>query len=285
MARGKIFFVIITSLLILFFISQIFDVNTRLISSNFKPNPLTKIVMNSLKDSQGTYAVVIKNFKNGQEFALNENRVYEPGSLYKLWLMATVYTHIKDGRLKEDDILSQNIPTLNQKFAIIDPELTEGGITATVSQSLHQMITISHNYAALLLAEKVGNSQIKVFLNQNGLNASDIGDPPQTTASDIALFYEKLYRKELVTPEFSDKMIEILKKQQLNDGLPRYLPPETIVAHKTGDLGWFKHDAGVVFTQKGDYLIIILSESDSPTGAQNRIALLSKAVYDYFNKD
>jgi len=241
--------------------------------------------MNSLKDSQGTYAVVIKNFKNGQEFALNENRVYEPGSLYKLWLMATVYTHIKDGRLKEDDILSQNIPTLNQKFAIIDPELTEGGITATVSQSLHQMITISHNYAALLLAEKVGNSQIKVFLNQNGLNASDIGDPPQTTASDIALFYEKLYRKELVTPEFSDKMIEILKKQQLNDGLPRYLPPETIVAHKTGDLGWFKHDAGVVFTQKGDYLIIILSESDSPTGAQNRIALLSKAVYDYFNKD
>ncbi len=247
---------------------------------------LDETVSNFLRGTQGTYAVVIKNISTGKGYYLNKDMVFEPGSLYKLWVMGTVYKAMQKGEIQDDEILTEDIKVLNQKFEIDEnsTELTEGEISMSVSDALNQMITISHNFAALLLTDRIKNSKIKEFLQTYGFKDSDIGTPPKTTASDIALFYEKLYKKELINEEYSQKMIDLLKKQELNDGLPKYLPKDTVIAHKTGDIGWFKHDGGIVFTPEGDYIIVVLSESSSPLGAQDRIAQISKGVYDYFNK-
>ena len=77
-------------------------------------------------------------------------------------------------------------------------------------------------------------------------------------------------------------MIELLKKQQLNDRIPKYLPSGTFVAHKTGELGYYKHDAGIVFSEQDNYILVVLSKTDSPSSGAEEIAKLSKAVYDYF---
>ncbi|MBI2622076.1 serine hydrolase [Candidatus Microgenomates bacterium] len=79
-------------------------------------------------------------------------------------------------------------------------------------------------------------------------------------------------------------MISLLLQQELNDRIPKYLPKEAKVAHKTGEIDFAKHDAGIVFANSGDYLIVVLSESDNPSAASERIANLSKAVYEYFSK-
>lgn len=245
---------------------------------------LETTVSNGLEGTKGTYSVYIKNLKTEEKYVVNGDRVFDAGSLYKIWLMGAVFEKIKNNELKEDEILEQKTDVLNQKFEIApgDAELTGGKISFTVISALEQMITISHNYAALLLTENVGVSKLKVFLEQNGFNKSDVAVSPKTTATDTGLFFEKIYKGELVSKEYSQKMIEILKQQKLNEGLPKYLPKELKIAHKTGDIGWFKHDAGIVFTKKGDYIIVAMSESSSPVGAQERIANLSKAVYDYF---
>ena len=79
----------------------------------------------------------------------------------------------------------------------------------------------------------------------------------------------------------SNTMIEILKQQTFDDRIPKYLPKGIEVAHKTGEIGGFKHDAGIVFA-KDPILIVILSESNSPKGAAERIAELSRNIYGYF---
>lgn len=243
----------------------------------------------ALEGSKGRYGVVVKNLKTGESFVKEENSKFEAGSLYKLWTMATVYKQIEAGNLKEDQELSRSIAYLNQRFSIApeDAEQTEGGITLTVSEALNQMITISHNYAALLLTEKIKLSTVASYLKQNGFQNSTVGtdgDAPTTTPADIALFFEKLSKGELGSSENTHKMIELLKKQQLNNKLPKHLPQGVMVAHKTGEIGWFTHDAGIVYSEKGDYLIAVLSESESPQGAEERIADISKAVFDYFNQ-
>lgn len=235
----------------------------------YKNLPTLQTTVNSaLAGTKGTYGVYVKNLKTQESYILNGDRVFEAGSLYKIWLMGAVFAKIKNNELKEDEILTQRIDVLNQKFGIApeDAELTEGTISLTVKSALEQMIGISHNYAAFLLTEKVGNA----------------GVPLKTTVGNTGLFFEKIYKGELVSKDYSRKMIEILKKQELNDGLPKYLPKEVQVAHKTGNIGWFKHDGGIVFAQNGDYIIVVMSESSSPIGAQERIASISKAVYDYF---
>lgn len=250
---------------------------------------LKTVVADVLNNSRGTYAISIKNLKTGETYSQNDRQVFEAGSLYKLWIMAVVLKQIEAGTLTEDQVLSEKIDDLNKKFKIDKDaaELTEGTITMTVADALKQMITISHNYAALLLTEKIGLSTVVNFLAEQGLTESSVGvdgQAPKSTAFDIASFYERLYKGELANSESTAKMINLLKSQQLNDGLPKYLPDQSSIANKTGDIGWFKHDAGIVFTDKGDYVISIMSESDYPLGAQEKIALISQAAYEYFTK-
>lgn len=251
-------------------------------------NHLKNIVDEALAGTTGTYGIAIKNLKTGEAYYANEHRVFNAGSLYKLWVMATVYHQTQSGQLPEDQVLSQSAATLNEKF-YIDPyyaELTEGTVTFTVQEALTQMITISHNYAALLLMEKVKLSSVTAFLKDNGFVESVVGtanEPPKTTPYETALFFEKLYQGELANDRYTNEMLDLLKNQQLNGGLPRYLPDEAVVAHKTGEIDLYKHDAGIVFSDNGDYIIVVMSESDFPAGAQERIALISKGVFDYFD--
>ncbi len=184
--------------------------------------------------------------------------------------MVLTFQALKDKKLSEDDDLSADVKDLNNYFDIDpeDTELTEGTIDFSVKSALEQMITISHNYAALILTKT---------LNANNL-AGDI------TPLEIGQFFEKLYKGEIIDPENSAKMLDLLSRQQINDRIPKNLPTGTKVAHKTADIDLFEHDAGIVYTPKGDFIVVVLSETENPTSASEKIADMSKAVYDYINK-
>lgn len=248
---------------------------------------LQDTVDKSLEGTTGTYAVYIKNLKTGEEYGVREHEKFKSASLYKLWTMGAVYTQVEAGKLEKDDVISASIESLNKQFGISteEAELTEGEITKTVDQAIEQMIVISHNYSAILLTSKIKLATVRDFLNAYGLSGSKVGsDLPETTAADIGRYYELLYKKEIVNEIYSDEMMARLKRQQLNDRIPKLLPEGTVVAHKTGELYGFKHDAGIVFAPKGDYIIVMLSESKSPAAAAERMAQLSKDIYDYFER-
>lgn len=254
---------------------------TMLFSSGLKDT-----VENSLKESNGTYGIYIKNLKTGEHYAVNEHEQFISASLYKLWTMGTVYTLIEQGKLQKTDVLSANVEELNKQFNIAsdEAELTEGSINRTVDEAVEQMITISHNYSALLLTSRITLSNVRNFLSTYGLTESVVGsDLPKTTAADIGKYYELLYAKKIVNDIYSEEMMALLKRQRLNDRIPKELPESVQVAHKTGELYGYKHDAGIVFAPFGDYIIVVLSDSKDPATAAIRTAKLSKDVYEYFD--
>lgn len=254
--------------------------------SFFNSQALEEIVQNSLEGTKGNYAVYIKKLKNNETYALNANKEFAPGSLYKLWVMATVYQQISQNKLTENQILTQKIEVLNKKFQISSEsaELTKGNITQSVKDALFKMITISDNYSALLLSEKIRLTTISNFLKDFGFNNSLVstnGQGPSTTAMDIGLFFEKLHNGELNTPENTSKMLSILKSQRLNQKIPKYLPKNIQIAHKTGELDTYTHDAGIVYAPNGEYILVVLTDSQNPAQAQERISEISKNVYKY----
>lgn len=252
-----------------------------------KPISLEGVVKNALEGSKGTYSLSIKNLKTGEKFNQDEHKLYQAGSLYKLWLLGPIYNLLNANKMALSDVLSDNVGNLNRKFGV-ESDLSElpedQDIAMTVNDAITQMITISHNYAAMLLLDKVGRPAINSYISSLGLKDSGLQDLPYTTSYDTSLFFEKLYKGEIIDKISSDKMLEILKKQTFNDGLPKLLPKNVEIAHKTGDIDLFKHDCGIVFSPKSDYIICILSESDFPSGAQERISQISKAVFDYFQQ-
>ncbi len=263
-----------------------------------KENPIESIVEDFLSDGED-YGVVVKNFKTGENFSYNENKVFESASLYKLWVMGVAFQKINDGVLNEnetlsapiiklDEILTETKPTPNisqEPTPAPSPSPEESKfVTMTAKDAIEKMITISDNYAALLIASRSGSLSVTNFLKEYEFNNSNFRQPPKTTAKDLGKYFEKLYGGEIVNTDYSAEMIEIFKRQTINDRIPKYLPKGIAVAHKTGELKEYKHDGGIVFTKKGDYIIVVLSNTSDPAKASEKIAKFSKAIYDYFDK-
>jgi len=93
-------------------------------------------------------------------------------------------------------------------------------------------------------------------------------------------------------------MYEILLLQQLNDRMPRFLPPGTAVAHKTGSLGgpWLvRNDAGLLDLEaRGTVALACFTRTRLPralsdlesnrliTRIDEQIAAFTRAVYDHY---
>ena len=75
----------------------------------------------------------------------------------------------------------------------------------------------------------------------------------------------------LINPSTSNEMVEILKNQVYKDIIPKYLPDNVKVAHKTGWISGVRHDSGIVFLENGKkYVLILLSKNldDDIEGAE-----------------
>lgn len=250
---------------------------------------LQEVIAASLIGSHGTYAIVVKNLRTGEFYRQNADRPFVSASLYKLWLMGTVFSQINQGKLTADTTLSSTTSELDRYFNLDLPFADEpqGDISLTVDQALMQTIVISANYPALLLTKQVGIPAMTAFLKENRFTQSRLAQndqEPETSATDVANFLEKTYKGELISPESSAKMLDLLRWQRLNSKIPKYLPDDITIAHKTGEIDNFSHDAGIVFAPNGDYILVILSESDDPEAANERISAISKTVYGYFKQ-
>jgi beta-lactamase class A len=279
---------------------QIISPVSKLTTNSPKPTPsntpkeaktailqIDDIIKETLNEIDGSYGIYIHNIKTRKQLLNNEHQLYPAASLYKLWIMACVYDQIKKGTIHESDIIKEDIAVLNEKFNISSEsaERSEGTVQFTVYNALYAMITISDNYAALLLTEKIGLSTVAKFLADHGLYESKVGIDgtfPETTASDIGLFFQKIYNGSLIDSMYDQKMIQLLKAQTINHKIPKLLPHTVEIAHKTGELGSYTHDGGIIYTSQGDYIFVVLTESRLPTLTEEYISNFSQKIYTYF---
>lgn len=90
-----------------------------------------------------------------------------------------------------------------------------------------------------------------------------------TSPADMARFFELLLAGKVVSPGASQEMLDLLSDQQINNRLPADLPFGTRVAHKTGDLDFSVHDAGVIYAPRGPIVVAVLGDE-----VQNQAAVV-----------
>src|SRR5262249_45209220 len=122
------------------------------------------------------------------------------------------------------------------------------GETLTVAEALERMVTVSDNASAILLADRVGGVQVNADLANLGLKATHYGaDRLTTSASDMTALLELMARGQAVSPAASADMVHLMLRQRVNDRLPKLLPDEAQVAHKTGNLDGIVNDVGIIY--------------------------------------
>ena len=247
------------------------------------------------KDSNVEYALVVKKLDFlGSRLDFEEKKPFPAASLIKLPILAAAFYAIKDKKVSLEDIIviskkditggSGRIKALSVPRKLAFGQLLEWMISLSDNTATNKVIEILGFEYINGIFKKVGLVDTKLARKMMDFSLRKKGVENYTSASDITYLLEKIYKNKLVDKELSNLALSFLKKQKVNDRLPRYLPADVIVAHKTGLERGVVHDAGIVFFSKGDYLICILVRGgNSYAKAKKFIAQISLLAYNLYN--
>ena len=256
----------------------------------FESQNLSRIVQKNLEGKKGEYSVYIEDMGNGEVYTLGASDSFPAASLYKVYLLAAVLREVDKGNLGLEEVLSSDIEYLKVVFGGIDfgYEEDQGDIEYTVQEALERVGRISDNFAAIMLAEKIGWDKVQALADGMGATSTVIKSPITTSSSDIGNFFKSLYKREVVNPKISDQIIEFLSLSKINDRIPAGVPEGVRVVHKTGELSRVRHDAGIVYLDmQGEtlhaYVIVLMSKDlEYEDIGVETLAQISKDVYSYF---
>lgn len=225
---------------------------------------LDQILSNFVAPYPNEWSIVVKDLKTGETATYEPTRVMDSASLYKLFVADHIYQLIDLGKLSYADQAGN-------------------GTGLTVQGCLQLMITVSSNPCGEALGGILGWGDQNQSLLSEGYTGTNLATLQQTDSQDVALLLQRLYNGTLLTPNSTNAFMTLLKDQQINNRLPQGLPAGTVIAHKTGDLYGYAHDAGIVYGPKTDYLVVVMSGSwDAPGNAPPMFANLSQQLWNYF---
>lgn len=244
------------------------------------PAPDLKARVQKLIVSSGAeVAVAVRTLDGRTEMLIEPDTSFHAASTMKVPVMIELFRQAEAGLLK----LDEQLPVRNQFHSIVDGSVYQMdvsddsdtevykaiGKTMSLRELCEAMIAVSSNFAANLLIERVGATNVQQTVDRLGgtgvvvlrgvedQKAFDKGMNNATTARGLAAVMEKIGAGKAVSAKADAEMIAILKRQKFTDAIPAGLPKGTPVAHKTGTITRIHHDAAVVYGPR-PYVIVVL---------------------------
>jgi len=255
-------------------------------------NSLQQNLSRETRRFKGQAAILIQDLQTGWQWEFQIEKPFPAASLIKLPIMAACFQAAQEGKIK----LAQQV-ILRSKYKVSGSgklKAMPAGSSFTIEQLMEEMIAQSDNTATNLLIDLVGIDKLNGYFKRQGLTGTTLsrkmmdfsqrkqGVENYTTVRDITLLLREIYDQRLINPDVSARCLDFLKRQHLHDRIPARLPKGTVVAHKTGLERGVCHDAGIVFTGKGNYLICVLTRNGKMAApAKKFIAQLSRLTYQY----
>jgi len=237
-----------------------------------------------------TISVSVHDLETGQRMELRARESLHAASTMKLAVLLAAY------RLPVD--LEQRVRVENRFTSLADGSpfaveakddddpwpYTQLGREVPLRVLLERMIVRSSNLATNLamrtlrvhevqrVCRELGATDMRILRGVEDLKAHAKGLDNPATAHDLALLLEAMPRAA----------VDILLRQELNEGIPAGLPPGTQVAHKTGDITEHYHDAALVFPGGGrkPYSLVVMTRGFATKEAAAEVVReISRTVY------
>ena len=255
---------------------------------------LKNILENKVRHFKGRVGLVVEDLDMEWEIAFNEETLIPSASLVKVPIMLSCFYAAQDGKIGLKDTISLKSSEKVSGSRALGKE--PAGSVFTVEELFNPMITQSDNSAANILIDFLGLDTLNTYFKKMGLKNTNLarkmmdfkerseGEENYTTAGDMAYLLEQLYYKKFLNKDVSEKCLEILGQQKINDRIPRKLPRGTFVVHKTGLERHVCHDVGIVFTNKGNFLICVLAKHENRFAKSTKkfISDVTLLTYNYF---
>ena len=228
----------------------------------------------------GTVAIAIEFIESGHTIFINEDQVMPTASLIKLAVMHEAYDQANSDTL---DLSKKIILKEEDKVpgsGILSNHFSEG-LTLSLHDAIHLMITYSDNTATNLVLDQVGLQQVcdgmaKMGLAETRINAkvyrgsstsisperSELYGLGSTTAKETLSLLKQIYQKNAVSKSASEAMLSHLFTCDDDTKLAAGFPTGTPFAHKTGAISHARCDAGIVEVADESIVLVVLTANN-----------------------
>jgi beta-lactamase class A len=206
---------------------------------------LAALMQNYATSHPGTYGISLTELSGGTRHATYQGDTqFTTASTYKLFVAYSTLLRIESGTWHWSDQI-------------------EGGYDLTTC--FNRMISLSDNDCGYALLIKIGFQAITNEAHAIGAsNTSFLGsDGIKSTASDEALLLAELQTGQILSQQSDrDMWITAMKNNVYRQGIPKGIPG-SVIADKVGFLDALLHDAAIVYSPSGTYVLVILTNNAS----------------------
>lgn len=216
-------------------------------------------------------------------------RVVPSASTIKVPLLVAALHEVERRRL---DLSAQvALPAASERVGGAGPlQLLPSVQALPLGEVLSLMIALSDNDATnavldLLGFEAVQHTLARVPTRHTVLQrrmmdvaAAAAGRQNLTCTSDLVAVLVALREGRLLGPELTAEAIRILRTQQFREGLPAYLPPEVLVASKTGDLAGLRADMALLERSERWVAVAVVADGLTDAGEGGATATVDRGT-------
>lgn len=255
----------------------------------------------------GYFGVAAQRIDTAESIFYQAEAIFPTASVIKLVVLVEYFAQVAAGKLKPDQRVTVNAADQVGGAGILKD--LQPGLQLTWHDIATLSITISDNTAANLLLKQVGSlEQIKTRLQALSMTNTTMGRPfifdspvdNTGTPADFLHLLLALARQQLINPAVSQQIVNLMRRQQYLEYIPRYLPyhpfaaeyglsKDITVANKVGMLPGVVNDAALITTPTCTYALVIFSRDcqdyspDPDNEGALLVARLSRRIYDYFS--
>lgn len=238
--------------------------------------------------------IYIYDYHTGKTVDINKDEVFPAASIIKIPVLLDFFNRNKDLEKEGFEPVS-----LDKKLTFTEAHRTEGSgnlqfKSADVDYSIDYlakiMIRKSDNSATNMLIEEVGGiNQLNAALRHWGFSKTqvtswlpDLKGTNTTTPYDIATMLYNIDNQKFLPLQSAANIKEYMSHVENRTLIKSQLPENTVLMHKTGDIGKMLGDAGVIYSPSGKkyIMVIMVKRPHNDYGARDLIQKVSKTVYN-----
>lgn len=219
----------------------------------------------------GQYSFYFEDLDSGYTYGWEEDTQKPSASCIKVPIVMSFLKEVEEKKFSlEDKVFISKEDMVDGSGFIYELDERE----YTLRELITAMLILSDNTATNKLIDMLGKDNINQRIKDMGLlntflyrkirdaKLREKGVQNLSSSSDLAKCFKLLYRNEYLNKEHSEFLINTLKRQQIRNKIPFYIPKKewSNIGNKAGSLPGVENDMALMNISKGNFVFTIMSQ-------------------------